>query len=90
MVQRGQNYLTTRAPVSVKDPVFSEERDTNPKGRGVNLLFNQIVMGNCMKMKEIGSRGRPWHPFDPTMGIVVFTLLELVTRLSVKIEIWWI
>ena len=37
-----------------------------------------------MKMKEIGSRGRPWHPFDPPMGTVVSTLLEHVTRLSVN------
>ena len=30
----------------------------NPKGGGKNLLFGQIFPENCVKMKEIWSRGR--------------------------------
>ena len=38
-----------------------EGRGANPQDGGANLLFGQTFPENCMKMKEIGPRGRPWR-----------------------------
>ena len=42
------------------------ERGANPQGEGTNLLLDQILAENCMKMKEIGPRGR--GALDPPMN----------------------
>ena len=41
---------------SLADPGFPR-RGRQPQGGGANLLFGQIFAENCMKTKEIGSRG---------------------------------
>ena len=38
----------------------------NPKLRAKNLLFGQILLKYCMKMKEIVTRARPWRNLAST------------------------
>ena len=53
-------YTDVTETWTVADPEFSRRgRGANPWDWGDNLLFGKIFAENCMKMKEIGSGGRP-------------------------------
>ena len=50
---------------------MSQTVGTNPQGGGANLLFGQIFLENCMKMKEVASGGRASlaPPLDPPRDV---------------------
>ena len=54
------NFFASVQCFAVADPGFSlGEGAPIPK---VGVLSDIFAEKNCMKMKEFGPRGRPWHP----------------------------
>ena len=50
---------------SVADPGFPRRRNSNSQGGEASLLFGQLFLKNCMKMKEIGARRKKGASLPP-------------------------